>query len=128
MRCRGGFWVRAFLLWLDNHMRLDKLGIMYLESTYEDLEPPFSSYLWVYRSRFEGAPVRPLAPTLNPDENSALARLDCPSGARRYLVPSLISLIPAPSPQEGASMRPSLRGHAWQVPRSTFIGENHYAL
>jgi len=107
---------------------LDRLGIMYVESTYEDLEPLFSSYLWAYRSRFEGAPVRPLAPRLDPDEDSALARLDFPSGARRYLAPSLISLIPAPSPQEGASTRPSLRGHAWQVPHSTFIGEKHYAL
>jgi hypothetical protein len=106
----------------------DKLGIMYVEPTYEDSEPLFSSYLWAYRSRFEGAPVRPHALRLDPDENSVLARLGFPSGPRRYLAPSLISLIPAPSPQEGASRRPSLRGHAWQVPRSTFTGENNYAL
>ena len=106
----------------------DRLGIMYVESTYEDLEPLFSSYLWAYRSRFEGAPVRPHAPRLDPDENSVLARLGFPSGPRRYLAPSLISLIPAPSPQEGTSRKPFLRGHAWQVPHSTFTGENNYAL
>jgi hypothetical protein len=106
----------------------DRLGIMYVESTYEDLEPLFSSYLWAYRSRFEGAPVRPHASRLDPDENSVLARLDFSSGPRRYLAPLLISLILAPSPQEGASRRPSLRGHARQVPHSTFTGENNYAL
>ena len=104
------------------------MGIMYVESTYEDLEPLFSSYLWAYRSRFEDAPARLHAPRLDPDENLVLARLDFPSGVRRYLAPSFISLIPAPSPQEGASTRPSLRGHAWQVPHSTFTGENNYAL
>lgn len=101
---------------------------MYVKSTYEDLEPLFSSYLWAYCPRFEGAPVRPHAPRLDPDENSALARLDFPSGVRRYLAPSFISLIPAPSPQEGASTRPSLRGHAWQVQHLAFTGENNYAL
>ena len=101
---------------------------MYVKSTHEDLEPLFSSYLWAYCSRFEGAPVRPHAPRLDPDEKSALARLDFPSGVRRYLAPSFISLIPAPSPQEGASTRPSLRGHAWQVPHPAFTGENNYAL
>ena len=104
------------------------MGIMYVKSTHEGLEPLFSSYICVYRSRFEGAPVRPHAPRLDPDENPALARLDFPSGARRYLASSLISLIPAPSPQEGASTRPSLRGHAWQVPHPAFTGENNYAL
>ena len=99
----------------------DRLGIMYVESTYEDLEPLFSSCLWAYRSRFKGAPARPHAPRLDPDENSVLARLGFPWGPRRYLAPSL-------SPQEGASRRPSLRGHAWQVPHSTFTGENNYAL
>jgi hypothetical protein len=106
----------------------DRLGIMYVESTYKGLEPLFSSYLWAYRSRFEGAPVRPHAPRLDPDENSVLARLGFSSGPRRYLAPSLISPILAPSPQEGASRRPSLRGHARQVPHSTFTGENNYAL
>jgi hypothetical protein len=112
------------------HMSLDRLGIMYVESTYEDLESLFSSYLWAYSSRLEDAPIRPHAPRLDPDENSVLARLDFPSGPRRHLAPSLISLILAPSPQEGASRRPSLRGHAWhwQVPHSTFTGENNYAL
>ncbi len=104
------------------------MGIMYVESTYEDLEPLFSSYHWANRSRFKGAPARPHAPRLDPDENSVLARLGFPSGPRRYLAPSLISLIPAPSPQEGASTRPSLRGHAWQVPHPAFTGENNYAL
>ena len=109
-------------------MSLDRSGIMYVDSTYEDLESLFSSYLWAYHSRFEGAPVHPYAPRLDPDENSVLARLDVPSGPRRYLTPSLISLIPAPSPQERAPRRPSLRGHAWQVPHSTVTGENNYAL
>lgn len=106
----------------------DRLGIMYVESTYEDLEPLFSSYHWANRSRFKGAPARPHAPRLDPDENSVLARLGFPSGPRRYLTPSLTSPILAPSPQEGASRRPSLRGHAWQVPHPTFTGENNYAL
>ena len=101
---------------------------MYVESTYEDLEPLFSSYLWAYRSRFEDAPARLHAPRLDPDENLVLARLNFPSGLRRCLAPSLISLILTPSPQEGATRRPSLRGHAWQVPHSTFTGENNYAL
>ena len=101
---------------------------MYVKSTHEDLETLFSSYLWAYCLRFEGAPVRPHAPRLDPDEKSALARLDFPSGVRRYLALSLISLIPAPSPQEGASTRPSLRGYAWQVPHPAFTGENNYDL
>ena len=42
--------------------------------------------------------------------------------------PSLISRIPAPSPQEGSSTKPFLCGHASQLPHSTFTGENNYAL